>query len=297
MIALVFALGVTAAEPTLKEVLARAAVYVESFEAQLSALAGEETYVQEVSAYDKGGCPSGSSAGTYQATMGCTGRLVNAMRTELHSHLLLVRNGPGYLQYRDVFEVDGRVVGDRAERFTRLFGDRSITTDEQKRRILADSARFNIGDVYREMNIPLLAMQFLSAENQWRFSFKRTKNTDANVGKDGDTTPPGTFRIATNVWVLEYEERGPGTLIRTTQGRDIKSRGRLWVEAETGRVMMTEHLTKVADLETSVTVSFKSEPLRGLLVPVEMRERYRKKRGSAIDAVATYGRFAPFTLK
>jgi len=33
-------------------------------------------------------------------------------------------------------------------------------------------------------------------------------------------------------------------------------------------------------------------PIRGLLLPIEMRERYEnRKSGSRIDAIATYGRF------
>lgn len=275
MIALLFALGIGAAEPTLQEVLSRAAAYVESFQRKLSGLVGEETYIQE-------------------ANRGA--QLTNAMRTELRSHLLLVRNGrSGYLQYRDVFEVDGRAVGDRAERFTRLFSDTSASADAQKRRILEESARFNIGDVYREMNVPLLALQFLSTENQWRFRFKRTN--DAAVRIENTSETPGTFRVSTDVWVVEYQEREPRTIIRTIKGRDVKARGRLWIEADSGRVMMSELLTSAEGLDTSVNVSFKSEPLLGLLVPVEMRERYRAKQGASIDAIATYGKFEPFAVK
>jgi len=297
MIALLLALGIGAAEPSLQEVLARAAAYVESFQRQLSGLVGEETYIQEANRFNNTrGCPQGTVAPADQAAANCGPQLTNAMRTELRSHLLLVRNGrSGYLQYRDVFEVDGQTVGDRAERFTRLFSDRSASADAQKRRILEESARFNIGDVYREMNVPLLALQFLSTDNQWRFRFKRTK--DAAVRIENTTETPGTFRVSTDVWVVEYQESEPRTIIRTIKGRDVKTRGRLWIEADTGRVMMTELLASAEGLDTSVNVSFKSEPLFGLLVPVEMREHYRAKQGAVIDAIATYGKFEPFAVK
>lgn len=274
MIALAFtlgALGATAAEPKLSDVLARAAAYVDSFERRLSRLAAEETYVQEATG----------------------GRLLNPMRTELHSHLLLVRSGrSGYVQYRDVFDVDGRVVGDRAERFTRLFNDDSPSADAQRRRILEESARFNIGDVYREMNIPLVALQFLSNAQQWRFAFKRTKDATARIGDRGET-PPGTFRLSTDVWVVEYNEREPRTVIRTVEGRDLRSRGRIWIEPDSGRILMTELIIRGHGVSGSVNVSFKSEPVLGLFVPVEMRERYETRDGSTIGGVATYGRFAP----
>ena len=92
MIALAVALSMAAAEPTLKEVLSRAASYVESFERELAGLVGEETYVQEVRGFDKRDCPKSTYAGTYQATLNCGSNLLIAMRTELRSHLLLTEN-------------------------------------------------------------------------------------------------------------------------------------------------------------------------------------------------------------
>jgi hypothetical protein len=45
-------------------------------------------------------------------------------------------------------------------------------------------------------------------------------------------------------------------------------------------------------------VNYQSEPLLGLLVPVEMRERYDKLSDhSVIDGFATYGRFRQFQVK
>jgi len=297
MIAFAIAFATATSQPMLGQVLRRAAAYVEQFEQRLAGLIGDETYVQEVSGYNKRDCPSGTHAGTYQATLNCSSALVNGMRTELRSHLLLVRNGrSGYLQYRDVFEVDGKAVGDRDERFSRLFNQPSGSSEEQKRRILEESARYNIGDIYREMNVPLLALDFLSERNQWRFAFKRTTDATPRIGDAGET-PPGTFRLSTEIWVIEYEEKESKTIVRTVDGRDLKSRGRLWIEADTGRVMMTELITRGRGLDASVTVSFKSEPLLGIQVPVEMHERYRSRAGARIDAIATYGKFQPFPVK
>jgi hypothetical protein len=303
MTAAVLALAVTTAagftearaaeSPTLKTVLARAAAYVASFQRTLSGIVGEEAYVQLAHAYAKRGCGSGTPAGTYQATLNCGGQLVVPMRTELRSHLLLVRNGrSGYVQYRDVFEVDGRAIRDRVERLADLVNDPSADAEARKRRILEANARFNIGDLLRTMNVPLLALEFLTGQNQWRFSFKRSKNATARIGAPGET-PPGTFRVSTDLWVIEYEEKEPRTLIRTAEGRDLKSRGRMWVEPDTGRVMMTELIVKNREVDGAVNVSFKSEPLLGMLVPVEMRESYKGRNGSSLEAIATYGRFRP----
>ena len=40
---------------------------------------------------------------------------------------------------------------------------------------------------------------------------------------------------ATAVWVIEYQEVEKQTMIRTTNGRDLPSRGRFWIEPATGR--------------------------------------------------------------
>jgi len=152
----------SAQTPTLDEVLARAGRYVTEFERQLSGIVAEEQYVQEVIRFGRG-----------------PGRLVNPMRITLRSDLLLVRGRPAavWVQFRDVFEVDGSSVRDRAERLTELFAANPPSRDAQIRKILAESARYNIGDIERNINVPLLALQFLEPANQPRFRFRRTAAT------------------------------------------------------------------------------------------------------------------------
>jgi hypothetical protein len=62
-------------------------------------------------------------------------------------------------------------------------------------------------------------------------------------------------------------------MIRSIDGRDlIVARPACGSKPIPARVMMTELITHDRDMDTSTTVSFKSEPLRGVVVPVEMRE-------------------------
>jgi hypothetical protein len=50
-------------------------------------------------------------------------------------------------------------------------------------------------------------------------------------------------------------------------------------------------------LRATIDVSYQSEPLLGLLVPIEMRERYEsRKSGSLVAGRATYGRFRQFQV-
>jgi hypothetical protein len=57
---------------------------------------------------------------------------------------------------------------------------------------------------------------------------------------------------------------------------------------------MSELVVKNRALMATLDVSYQSEPLLGMLVPVEMHELYEGRRNnSRIEAVATYGRFRP----
>jgi hypothetical protein len=87
-------------------------------------------------------------------------------------------------------------------------------------------------------------------------------------------------------------------MIRTDGEKDLPSKGRFWIDPATGRVLMSELSVENRNLRATIDVSYQSEPLLGLLVPIEMRERYEIRRdGSRVDGTATYGRFRQFQVK
>ena len=104
-----------AQDVSLDEVMANTAAYIATFEEQLAAIVAEETYVQRANNY----LPRGTSFNGPQAR--------NFEQRTLKSDLLLVKpeTSTGWVQFRDVFEVDGRPVRDRSERLTKLFLDPS----------------------------------------------------------------------------------------------------------------------------------------------------------------------------
>ena len=75
-------------------------------------------------------------------------------------------------------------------------------------------AKYNIGDLYRTINVPTLPLVFLLPDRQPRFRFKHTGTTS-----QGDTL----------VWVVSYEERDRPTIVRTPEGRDVTSSGSFWM--------------------------------------------------------------------
>src|SRR5581483_8029322 len=89
-------------------------------------------------------------------------------RRDLRSDVLLVRAPAGdrWIQFPDVFEVDGKPVRDREERLTRLFLQPSADAARQEEDIAAASARYNIGGVNRTVNMPMLALAVLETINR-----------------------------------------------------------------------------------------------------------------------------------
>ena len=275
--ALAFATA-SAQEPSLVTVLDRAGAYVVEFQRELSGVVAEEHYVQSVR-YPLG-----------------TGNRINSLwpvHRELKSDLLLVKPAgvDRWLQFRDVFEVDGKEIRDRNERLMQLFVKPSSSSAAQADRILTESARYNIGNLQRTVNSPVLALVILDPANQPRFSFKRVAPGDPRLGR-GTARPPHT------IWVVEYREVEKGTVIRTTNGRDMPSRGRFWIEPLTGQVTASEMIAEDPIIKGTIDVEYQIEPAVSLLVPVEMRERYEIRRdGSRVDGTATYGRFRQFQVK
>jgi hypothetical protein len=49
-----------------------------------------------------------------------------------------------------------------------------------------------------------------------------------------------SFRARTEVWTIEFKENKSDTLVRTVRHQDLPLSGRLWIEPETGRVLMCE---------------------------------------------------------
>lgn len=266
----------SAQAPSLETVLARAAAYVDDFHRKLSGIAAEETYDQFI-----------------RNQQSALGNPVMLPTRRLRSDLLLVRPAgtDRYVELRDVFQVGDQPVRDREERLARLLKDNSARAIDQIGAIVRESSRYNIGNIERTINTPLLAMMFLESDYQPRFRFKRSTKTKAAIGGiDKDAAESGVFRVATEMWTIEYRERRRDTIIHTPSGSDLPASGRFWINPDTGAVLMSELVLDSDSVKASVTVSYQSEPLMGFLVPVEMVESYVARR-DRIDGHATYGRF------
>jgi hypothetical protein len=280
--------------PTLNELLARAARYVADFETAFTKAVAEERYLQQVI--------------TTTAPKAVSGTLRDDIperrieRRELRSDFLLVKlpEQDHWIPFRDVFEVDGRSVRDREVRLMRLFVESPRDALDQARRIVDESARYNLGDLTRTFNTPLLAVVAVYAKNQGRFRFSNLR-LDRAVG-------PGLYSVA-------FQEQGGPTLVQGLDGRDLPARGRLWIEGRSGRLYRSEIVIEhplVVPRQTSVVVAgvrapviatvttlFRDHPEFIVAVPVEMREDYRLPEwaGLQVTGVATYTQFRRFGVQ
>jgi len=265
-------------EPTLDSVLARAGAYVVEFQRQLSGIVAEEHYVQDVR------YPLGRSTRNND--------LAPVTHRALKSDLLMVKpiGGDRWMQFRDVFEVDGKAVRDRNERLMQLFVAPSASSASQSDRITEESSRFNIGNLQRTVNVPVLALLVLDPARQHRFSFKRSEHRDPRLEHGAPKSD--------DLWVIEYQEVEKRTMIRTINDRDMAARGRFWVEPATGRVMASELTAESVTISGTIDVDYGIESSIGLLVPIAMRERYEIRHdGSRVDGEASYSHFRQFQVK
>jgi hypothetical protein len=250
--------------------LGRAGWYVIDFIDKFSNVVSEETYLQDSSV------PMQSAA--------LLGRAGTAARNRiLKSDFLLVsvNSAQEWVPFRDVFEVDNQPIRDREQRLAKLFLNPSPDALEQALSIQEESARYNLGNMRRTINNPVLGLVVVQPDFQPRFRY--------SLGKLDPKAGPG-------VWTVEYKEVATPAFIKGRSDLDLFAHGRLWIEAETGRILRTEVLLDQPSLRARITTSFRFDDRFGIAVPYEMQEEYKFDSGTRVTAIATYSRFRRFDV-
>ena len=206
--------------------MGRLVEYVEAYERQYSGLVAEEEFRQ-------------SSRGK---------------NVRVRSDYLLVKpeQSPEWVSFRDVYEVDGVTVRDRDDRLRRLFLEPGVNINEQLQAITAESARYNLGIVERNINVPLFLLRFLSAENRPRSRFKLAGRGEA------ESVP---------TWRIEFEEQASPTIIKDVQGRDVEAKGWFLVDQLTGAIVETGLKMEENGSTGDIVVSFRHDDALGMWVP------------------------------
>jgi len=223
-------------------------------------------------------------------------RLFTGARLEtrdLRSEVALVAlDDTNWILFRDVYEVDGRSIADRRDRLTQLFLNPTADLGQQARRILDESARYNLGPITRTLNTPTQALDFIRTQNQSRSSFR--------LG--GRATVEGV-----QAYELRFEETAMPRMI-VTRDNAVAS-GRLWVAAADGAIVRTELQIRSAGVVATISVNYAKHDKVSLWVPVRMIESYEplttatasgldvdRPPSVRIDGTATYSDFRQFSV-
>jgi hypothetical protein len=247
--------------------------YIDRFEREFSSAVAEERYVQLLRPLR--GTPSWPSDERalewHDGRSGHPRTDVIFSRRQLLSDVLLVHTAQGWLGYRDVAAVDGRAVRNRTQRITRLFLSEDADRADQLRRVAEESARYNLGQFRRTLNIPTLGLSFLHRRHHSRFIFS-SEGRDRLAGREVD--------------VLRYEEHASPTLLGTSAGNDVSIAGRVWLDAATGAVVQTE-LRVSGERRGEVITRYREEPGFQALVPDFMWEWYDAGQHVAVGSIYT----------
>lgn len=224
----------------LQYLLKRTSEYVDRFHEEFSNCVLEEKYVQK------------------SRKMSITLRPVLEIRILRSDVLLLwVPESKEWALFRDVYEVDGQQVRERDQRLQKLFIESPARLEE----ITSESARYNLGPVRRNINVPTLVLTFLRAENLPRFQFKIS-------GKD---KVEGLIHVK-----VDFTEHQRPTLI-SNKGKDTFCQGSVWVDPVSGMIRRTRLVVSGSGTEepkADIQVTFKQLAAEGIALPAFMTESY-----------------------
>jgi hypothetical protein len=245
-----------AQSPKVEELIPRATEYVHQFIERFANVVAEETYEQQIT--------------------------VPKRKRVLRSDFLLVRY-PGdtlWQAFRDVGEVDGKPVRDREDRMMKLFLQPSASALRRAAELAGASARHNLTDI-GTINNPLLVLAFLQRGYVERFRFNLA-GLDKKLGAD--------------VRTVRFVEFRQPTLLKWNANTDMASRGLIWIEEGTGRVVKTQLQVGGSVSPIRITTEYAFDEDLDINVPTVMEDWYPKGTGE-FRGKATYGKFRRFDIK
>jgi len=249
-------------------VLARASDYVSKYEADLGNLIGREEYVQSSVWMDASVPP----------------RVSKRMQRRTSSDFLIIQVGSEWAALRKVNSVDGIKIKETARAFDQAFDNSPEANARLLDNFKHESTEYNLGDVRREMNVPTFALHVLRKSEITRFTFDRA----------------GTAKIdGIQTWKIRFRETAGPTLVVGDKGQMLNSKGMLWIEPETGRVLQTEFEVEnpyaSPRVNADILVTYGAGKNVNILVPVSMNERYESGYNN-VECRADYSNFRPFEV-
>jgi hypothetical protein len=252
----------------LNTVLARASEYVSQYEAELGNLIGAEEYLQTSVLLDNSTPP----------------RVANRTERRTSSDFLIIQVGTEWAALRKVNRVDGARVKETVPSFEDAFDDSPGANAKRLENMRKESTEYNLGSVRRDINLPTFALRVLRKSEVGRFTFERAGHARIN---------------GVQTWRIRFREQIGPSLVVGGNGEMLYSKGMLWVEPETGRVLQTEFELEnpyaASPLKGRIAVTYGASKRATILVPTLMIERYESAHNN-IDCRADYSNFRPFEV-
>jgi hypothetical protein len=250
------------APQSLKDVTRRVGAYVDGYGDRASIVVCTETYEQHA-----------DSSQTSAQTRTLVSDFALVYADALH----------GWLGFRDVIEVGHRAVQDREDRLARVLMGAEGRFDEA-RRLSDESARFNLGNLQRNFNVPTSALFFFRTEDHDRFKFAARRVLD-----DG-------------TWEIAFRETGKPTMIRTPDGEPVETLGTIWVRPEDGVVVRTvlevgvlmRRVSPPQRGKGSIDVRYRLVDALGMWLPEAMDETFEATRQDAWDKVTGHAEYSNY---
>jgi hypothetical protein len=252
--------------------------WTERFDQSLSGLLFRERYLQSVSQ------GSGTDFAMIARDTGSPVPRVAGNRgervTEANVFLLRRPSAEGFIVYRDVYKIGSADVADHTERLQKLLVEGTEASILHAKKLNDASARLNIGPVSRNINVPTMALEYVTA----------ARAAGLRVRQAGTDTIDGR-----GVVIVEFEEIGRPTLVRGEDDGDLPARGRYWIHPDSGAIVRAAVEWSVGRYDGRMEVRLALHPELSVWVPTEMTEAWQA--GSRrLNGLAKYDRFQRLTV-
>lgn len=219
---------------------------------------------------------------TSQLVFNGLGREVGRRQTSGEYFMTYLEAEGGWVGVRDIAKVDGVPIENRDNLRDLLT---QATFARIGRQLVERNSRHNIGSILRTFNDPMMPLLIFEDKHRRRCKFDVRKV---------DRRSSGTMVT------VAFTEREDPTLIRSSDGRNIFSKGEFVIDGGTGRVERAEISLKDGATTATMTTVFKENENIGLWVPSELTEDYehRSRRASErVTAQSAYTNYRRFNVK
>ena len=209
--------------------------------------------------------------------------VVNHQRIESEVAFIALPAGAGWMGFRRVIKRNGKAIKDRGVPLGQLMVEGASDDFDQARLLLADSAAYNLG-APRTINLPNLPLELLHPRNRHRFMQQVYEQREKIRG--------------TETVLLRFDEISTPTIIQQPGTGDMKTVVWAWIEPTSGQLLRAQVTARDARLGGSpfvaeIRVDFREDPKVGMLVPVEMNEKFFVDNGTG-EGTAKYTNYRRF---